>query len=235
MTAEPHPSLARRLAPLALVGVALVVAWALGVFDHLNAEALREHRAGMVAFTRQHYALALALYFTVFFLLTVCAVPGVLWIIMIGGFLFDPLVAAPVTWAAGLTGGAALFLVARGALRPFARDRLGPILERMEKGFREDEALYLLSIRFSPFVPYVAANIAPALLGARLPTFLWTSAIGLIPSIAFYAWLGAGLGDTLSESTPDFVSIAQQIAPPLFALSLLPLCAIAIRRLRKSV
>lgn len=222
-----------RLAPLALVLVAAVVAWALGLFDYLNVAALGEHRAALVDFTHRHYGLALTAYFALFFALAVCAVPGVLWLIMIGGFLFGPLAATGATWAAGLLGGAGLFLIARGGLQPLARQRLGPILERMETGFRREEALYLLSIRFSPFVPYVAANIAPALLGARFKTFLWTSAVGLLPSVALYAWLGAELGVTLEQGAPGFAAIARQVAPPLFALSLLPVCAVVLRRLRK--
>jgi uncharacterized membrane protein YdjX (TVP38/TMEM64 family) len=226
----PKPLWIRAL-PLALIAGLIALAWALGWFDALSFEALQRHRQELTGFVATHRALALACYFAIFLAVTLCAVPGVLWIIVIGGFLFGAGEAAALTVLAGTIGGIGLFNIAKLSVGDALRRRAGPFLVRMERGFRDDEALYLLSMRFSPFIPYCVANIAPAFLGARPWTFAWTTLIGLMPTVIMYAWIGAGLGETLETGgTPDLVSIGGRVLAPLLALSVLPLAGVALRR-----
>ena len=82
---------------------------------------------------------------------------------------------------------------------------------------------YLLIMRLIPVVPFFAANLAPAFLGARTWTFLWTTLVGIIPGTVVYISIGAGLGEQLSRGVaPDLGVIFEwHILGPLLGLALL--------------
>ncbi len=98
----------------------------------------------------------------------------------------------------------------------------------MEDGFRAGEVSYLLIMRLVPAVPFFIANLAPAFLGARTFTFLWTTLLGIIPGTLVFISIGAGLEEQLSRGeAPDLGVIFEwHILGPLLglaALSALPL------------
>jgi uncharacterized membrane protein YdjX (TVP38/TMEM64 family) len=115
------------------------------------------------------------------------------------------------------------------------RARASPFLGRVETEFKKNPVSYLLTIRLVPIVPFFVANIAPAFVGARLSTFIWTTAIGIIPGVLAYTWIGAGLGAALDTGqAPDLGAFAQQLAPAFIALALLALAPVMYRRFKSS-
>ena len=110
-------------------------------------------------------------------------------------------------------------------------------LERMEGGFAENSVSYLLIMRLVPAVPFFVANIAPAFLGARTVTFIWTTLVGIIPGTVVYISVGAGLGTELqSGEVPDLGVIFEwHVLGPLLglaALAALPAILKAVRGAR---
>ena len=111
------------------------------------------------------------------------------------------------------------------------RERAGPFLRKMEAGFQENPRSYMFALRFLPIVPFPVANIAPALLGARYPDYALTTALGIIPGVVAYTWIGAGLGATFAAGeNPDIASVAANLVPAFAALGVVSLMPVAWKK-----
>ncbi|MGL4975055.1 MAG: TVP38/TMEM64 family protein, partial [Bosea sp. (in: a-proteobacteria)] len=66
------------------------------------------------------------------------------------------------------------------------------------EGFREDAASYMLFLRLVPVFPFWLVNLAPALAGVPLSTFLWTTLVGIVPGTFAFAFAGAGLDSVVA-------------------------------------
>jgi uncharacterized membrane protein YdjX (TVP38/TMEM64 family) len=75
--------------------------------------------------------------------------------------------------------------------------RAGPWLGRLREGFKENALSYLLFLRLVPVFPFWLVNLAPALLGVSLRTYVIGTAIGIIPATIAFSVAGAGLGSVV--------------------------------------
>ncbi|MGE0597294.1 MAG: TVP38/TMEM64 family protein [Hyphomonadaceae bacterium] len=234
--AHAKPRRAHRLGQVALIAVlalALGLAWRAGVFDLLSFETLRGRRAELLAFVADNRALAVAAFIGLYALVTWLAIPGALWITIAGGFLFGLPGGVAATSIGATLGATALFLSARYLFADALRRRAAGFLQRFQDGFQRNAVFYLLTIRFAPIVPFFIANIAPALLGVRLSTFAATTFVGILPGVAAYSWVGAGLGATFDAGqTPDLARFARELAPAFLALAVLSLAPVIVGRIR---
>jgi uncharacterized membrane protein YdjX (TVP38/TMEM64 family) len=223
-----------RLALVAVLGMAVFAAWRLGAFDYLNFETLRAQREALSAFVTDHLILAFLGFIAAYALMTTLAFPGAFWITILGGYLFG-LAGGAIATAIGATLGAtALFAIARYLLADTLRARAGPFLKRLEAGFSDNAVSYLLTLRLVPVVPFFIANIAPAFLGARLVTFAWTTAIGIIPGVIAYTLIGAGLSAAFDAGeAPDVAAFARELAPAFIALAALAIAPAIYRQFKR--
>ena len=76
--------------------------------------------------------------------------------------------------------------------------RLGPRLQGFAKGFRADASLYMLFSRVAIFFPSWFVNIGAGLIGIPLVTFIWTTALGILPVTLAFAFVGSGLDKVLA-------------------------------------
>jgi uncharacterized membrane protein YdjX (TVP38/TMEM64 family) len=223
-----------RLIVLAIIAAALLAAWRLGVFDYLNFEALRAQRQVLTSFVADNFVLAFAAFVAIYVAVTALALPGASWVTIFGGYLFGLAVGAIGTIIGATLGAAILFLTARYLLADSLRTHAGPFLKRVETGFNENAVSYLLTLRLVPLVPFFIANVAPAFVGARLSTFVWTTAIGIIPGVIAYTWIGAGLGAAFDAGeAPDIAAFARQLAPAFIALALLAIAPAIYRHFKR--
>ncbi len=230
MTDRPVP-LWRRLWPVALIVIALAAAWASGVHRYLSLDTLREQQDGLRAFVAENTVLAFAIYLAVYATATVLMLPGALWITIAGGFLFGLWGGTPATIVGATLGASILFLAAKTSVGSALRERAGPFVQKLEKGFQEDAVSYMFALRFLPIVPFPVANIAPAIFGARFRDYVITTALGIIPGVIAYTWIGAGLGATFAAGgEPDFASVARNLVPAVIALAIVSLLPVAYKK-----
>jgi len=229
--AKPSAPLWQRLWPVYLIAGGLIAGWRLGLFRYLSLETLREQHETLRAFVDGHLLLAVAAYIAVYALATLFMVPGALWITIAGGFLFGLAGGSAATVVGATLGASLLFLAARTAFGGMLRERAGPFLRKMEAGFQENPRSYMFALRFLPIVPFPVANIAPALLGARYPDYALTTALGIIPGVIAYTWIGAGLGATFAAGeNPDIASVAANLVPAFAALGVVSLMPVAWKK-----
>ncbi|MBT9445340.1 MAG: TVP38/TMEM64 family protein [Hyphomonadaceae bacterium] len=233
-TSKPKSGGWLRFLPLLVIVAGLGAAIALGLHKQLSFETLRAQRETLTAFVAGQPVAAVAIFLGVYIAFTALMIPGALWITIAGGFLFDLAGGAAATAVGATLGATLLFLVARTSLGEPLRRRAGPFLKRLEAGFQESPFSYMLTLRFLPVVPFPVANIAPAVLGAKLPDYVITTALGILPGVLAYTWIGSGLGAAFdSGEEPNIAGFAKQLLPAFFALAAVSLAPALVKRLRR--
>ena len=232
---EPRtPGVLSRLWPvLALAAVAAAAIWLAG--DWLSFAALERNYESMLAWRTAHPLAAMAGFALAYALSVAVSLPGAVWLTLVGGFLFGVVTGTVLVVLSATAGATAVFLIARTSAGRLLHERAGPWLARMERGFREGEVSFLLVMRLVPAVPFFVANLAPAFLGARLSTFVWTTLVGIVPGTLVYISIGAGLGEQLSRGEPPDLGVIFEphVLGPLIGLAVLASLPQLLRRFRR--
>ena len=232
-----QPNLARRLLrwwPVALVAGGIATFFASGADHYLMLQTLHDNRMELVSFVADNAVWAVIIFVAIYIAAAIFALPGTLVLTIAGGFLFG--IWWGTLWAViGATIGATLlFLAARSALGKSIRNRAGPILRKMEAGFRDDAFSYMLSLRLLPGFPFFIVNIVPAFVGVRLRTFVLATVVGILPGSFAFASVGAGLSSVFEMMMePTLASaITPEIIIGLTSLAVLALAPIGWKKIK---
>jgi uncharacterized membrane protein YdjX (TVP38/TMEM64 family) len=224
----------RRFLPLAVLLLAVVAAFGLGLDDYLSFEQLERHRAQLLGFVERHPVVAPLAFMLAYAAVIALSIPGGAILTMAGGFLFGVVAATCYVVIAATLGATVVFLIARTALGDSLRQRAGPAMRRMEAGFRENALSYLLFLRLIPLFPFWLVNLVPAFLGVPLWTYVAATLVGIIPGSLVYASVGNGLGAVFEAGgRPDLGIIFEpQIILPIIGLAVLALLPVAYRKIK---
>jgi uncharacterized membrane protein YdjX (TVP38/TMEM64 family) len=163
----------------------------------LNYEALRTFIAGNLLG-------ALAIFVLAYVAVVALSLPGALIMSLTGGLLFGWKLGAPAIVVGATAGATILFLVANTSLGEPLAARAGPALVKLREGFKANALSYLLFLRLVPAFPFVVVNLAAALLGVPLRTFVIGTAVGIIPGTLAYATAGSGLGSVIEAQNASY-------------------------------
>ena len=103
-------------------------------------------------------------------------------------------------------GATAIFLIAKTAFGETLRAKAGPAIAKLQDGFKEDAMSYLLFLRLVPAFPFWLVNLAPALLGVPLGTYVIATFLGIIPGTFAFASVGAGLDSVITSAKADYAA-----------------------------
>ena len=224
----------RKLVPVVilLAGLGLVLAFDLDAW--LSIEALREHRADLLAFTSGRPVLSAAVFCGVYALATAVSAPGGALLTLTGGFLFGAVAGTVLSVTGATTGATLVFLAARTAFSDLLRARAGSTIERMREGFARNALSYLLFLRLVPVFPFFIVNLVPAFLGVPLRTYVLATFIGIIPGGFVYALIGSGLGGIFDRDEPFSIAsvLDGTIIAGLVGLGIMALLPVLYQRLR---
>lgn len=228
------PGLARRLIPVCVLLAVIVAFFALGLHRALSLDALRAHRAMLLAYVADHRMAAMLGYLALYVAVVAASLPGALAMSLAGGFMFGAVLGTGLIVIGATIGATLLFVIARTAFGDALRRRAGPFVRKMEEGFRANAFWYLLSLRLIPIFPFFAVNLVPALVGIPLATFVAATLIGVIPGTFVFASFGAGLGEVFDRGGE--VSVGTILTPGIVAglvgLGVLSLVPVAVKRWR---
>ncbi len=226
--------LLRRLWPLLILGGAVALFFAFGLYDYFELDRVRTNREVLLLWVHDHAVLAVLAYMAIYAGVVVAFPPSGTLLTVTGGFLFGGVLAGTYVVFAATLGATLLFVIAKTTVGDYLRQRAGPTLKRMEAGFLENELNYLLVLRLVPLFPFWLVNIAPAFLGVSLRTYVIGTFFGIIPGTFVYASVGNGLGALLDAGKePNLAIIFQpEILLPLIALAVLALIPVAYKKLR---
>jgi uncharacterized membrane protein YdjX (TVP38/TMEM64 family) len=240
----------KRLLPLTVVIALMGVVFAMGWHRELSLETLVRHRAEIDRFIAEHRVGAIATFMAIYIASVSLSLPGSIYLTVAGGILFGVLVGALAAIVSATIGAIVIFLVARSAFGEHLIRRAGPLAVRLADGFRADAFNYLLFLRLVPVFPFWLVNLAPALAGVPLSTFVLATAIGIIPGAFVFAFVGAGLDSAIaaqeaayraclaagrSDCRLDFdlkAALTPELIAAFVALGVLALIPVVVRRIR---
>lgn len=221
-----------RLVPIALLAAGLIAFLVFDLGRFVSLEVLRENRATLKDLVAQ-YSVGAGLAFMMLYALVVAfSLPIASLLTIAGGFLFGLWWGAFWVVLGATLGASAVFSAVRMGLGDLIRERMHGPLQRLEKGFREDAFSYLLVLRLVPLFPFWLVNLAPAILGVSLRTFVLATFIGIIPGSFVYVSIGNGLGALFDQGeTPNLDIVLQpEFLIPIVGLGVLAMIPVVYKR-----
>jgi uncharacterized membrane protein YdjX (TVP38/TMEM64 family) len=107
------------------------------------------------------------------------------------GVIYGPLWGSVITWVGAMIGAASAFAVVRVLGRPFVDRMLSPHRRlQLASWSHSYGGSAILVSRLIPVIAFNLINYASALTDVSLGTFLWTTAIGILPLTIGFAVLG---------------------------------------------
>jgi uncharacterized membrane protein YdjX (TVP38/TMEM64 family) len=196
--------LLRSWTPLIVICAIMVVAVAAGMHRQVTLENVvllhdRFHRV-----LADHPVASVAAYIAVYIAAAALSLPGCPLVTAAGGLLFGWLVGGIASVIGATAGATILFLIARSAIGGALGGRSAPWLTKLRRGFSDDALSYLLFLRLVPAFPFWFVNVAPAILGVPLKTFVLGTFLGIIPATFAFASAGAGLESVILAAKADF-------------------------------
>ena len=234
----PPASLLKRFAPIAIVLAGLAGAYALGLDRYLSLSYLAEVRGSLRATVEANTVLASFAFVGAYAAAVAVSFPAASILTIIAGFLFGWILGGALTAVAATIGATALFLAASTAFGDALRRKAGPRVRKLADGFGEDAFAYLLALRLAPIFPFFVINIAPALFGVPLRTYVAATFLGILPGTFAYAYLGEGLDSVLAAAaeTGGEVNLSSLVTPQIliafFALGAVALIPTIVKKVR---
>jgi uncharacterized membrane protein YdjX (TVP38/TMEM64 family) len=222
----------RRSLALAVFGLAVAGGVWIALSGDLSPAMLEARHAELLAWRAALGGWAVAGFFAVTALAAFVALPGIAVVTLAGGLLFGVLWGTLLVTAAATVGAVAAYALARAGFgdalwRRMAAGRAAGLAE----GFRRNEIAALLLLRLAPAVPFLLANVLPALMGVRPGRYALTTFAGLLPGTAALALAGQALGDLAATGTAPATGtlVALLLGVPMLAVAA-PVAARMLRR-----
>jgi uncharacterized membrane protein YdjX (TVP38/TMEM64 family) len=216
-----------RLAALAVVVlVAVLVAWKLGYFE-------LDRRRQFVETVQRWRVLPFVgpLFIGAFSLAVVFCLPVAI-MTLLGGAIFGPVVGALLSATGSLLGTVFVHFLARSIAMAPARRVFGrhSLLNQLKE---HDEVIPLFRLRVLPVAPFGVLDYVAGLAGVSLRRLLLATALGVVPSVIAYSYVGAKLLSGLvneGEATRQGLWIAGSVTLVMMLLSVGPAI---VRRVRE--
>ena len=214
----------RRLWPLGVIALGVALYFAFDFDRYLTIEHLHDHYQRLQAEVAAHYLASVVVFMLIYIAVVALSLPGGAVMTIGAGLLFGALFATAYVVVAATIGATLIFLAAKTSLGDLLRQRAGPWMRKLERGFHDNVWCYLLVLRLVPIVPFFIANVVPAFLSVRLRPYVLTTFIGIIPGTAVYAAVGAGIGEVFARGEDFSVN---GLMTPMIAFALCGLAALS--------
>jgi uncharacterized membrane protein YdjX (TVP38/TMEM64 family) len=225
----------KKYSPILIIVIGMAIIYFSGVYQYLSLDTLRMYHKSLKSYVAMHPIAVPLVYCLTYITTTALSIPGAIFLTLLGGYLFPQPFSTIFVVFSATCGATLIFLAARTALEEVLKKKAGPFLKKMEKGFQEDAASYLLFLRFVPLFPFWLVNIAPAFFGVPLFTFVWTTFLGILPGTLVFTLAGAGLEQIFESNAPFTLNsiFNTQIKIALVILGITALVPVVLKKFKK--
>lgn len=203
--------------------------WFFCLREYITLDALKQNAFSLQTLVEEKYVLAAVVLMAACVVIAICALPMLALATVLGGFLFGVLPATLYVNVGATLGALIFFLLVRYIIGAYVQTRYAEQLISFNRALKERGWLYLLLIRCVPFVPFFVANAVIGLTKVPLRTFVWTTAVGIVPTSLVYAYAGRQM--TLIHSISDVFS--WQVLLAFGLLILVSVVPFVVHRFRK--
>lgn len=222
----------KKLLPLGVLLAAIICFFVFDFNKFLSFEAIASYRQELMYWYAEHQILTVLTFMGIYIAAVAFSLPGAVWLTLAGGFIFGAGLATLFVVFAATIGASLLFVIARYALSDYFHDKVGPSVQKMEDGFKENAFSYLMVLRLIPLFPFWLVNLVPALLGVPLRTFFIATFLGIIPGSFVFAIIGSGINELIElEERPNLSLILEpKIMGALVGLAILSLIPVLYKK-----
>jgi uncharacterized membrane protein YdjX (TVP38/TMEM64 family) len=195
-----------RFIPLALLGLVIIAIFVSGLHKQLTLENVVLLRDRFQTVVQDHTYLSLGAYVLFYASVVAASVPGSAILTLTGGMIFGVIAGGSAAVIGASIGAVIVFLIARTAFGETLTAKAGPAIAKLRAGFQKNALSYLLFLRFVPAFPFFLVNLASAVLGVPLKTYVIGTVIGVIPAAFAFASVGAGLDSIVATAKSNYAS-----------------------------
>jgi len=196
----------RRWLPLVVIVAAMALVFGMGWQHYLSFKTIGTNYQALKEAIDANLALALLAYVLLYILVVSLSLPGALVLTVTGGLLFGWFAGTLATIVGATSGATIIFLIARSSLGEALAARAGPWLGKLREGFKENALSYLLFLRLVPLFPFWLVNLAPAVFGVALRTYVIGTAIGIVPGTLAFSVAGSGLASVVEAQNASYAA-----------------------------
>jgi uncharacterized membrane protein YdjX (TVP38/TMEM64 family) len=219
-----------RLILLTIAIIAILIIYWSGATQYLTVEYLRHYTDQMQEAVRNHYLISALAFIVALVFATTFSVPFLV-VMPIGGLLFGLLPGTLYALIACSISGTIAFLSSRYLIGEFFQERWGDRLKKLNHELHEYGYLYLLGLHFMPVTPFFIFNTLCGLTKLSLFTFLWTTVVGIAPSVFIYNYIGY----QLTEITQFKDLFSKELLYAFIALKALSISTLLFGRFGKKI
>ena len=190
-----------RFLPITLVIFLIVIAYLKGIARHLTWDNFEMVRLVAMDYVEKYPYKSPLLYMGIYIIYASLALPGILLLTILGGFLFPLPLSTFYVICSTTFGGSILFLSTRRASENFLSKKI-ELFSKIRNGFQQNAAGYMVFLRLVPLFPCWFVTISSALFGVRLTTFIRTTFIGITPCAFLLTSMGTGIMMMLESKNP---------------------------------
>ncbi len=225
MTERKRKSL---IALFSLIGLTALL-YKSGLLEHFSLAAIKEKSIALKELVASHYWESVFIYVVVYMFAIALALPIVMPIALLGGFLFYT-IPATVYSSAGVLGGMliSLFLM-RSVFHTYVERWVGGKLDRFKNAIAKYGANYFLMLYLLSIVPSFVLTALAVVADIPLKTFIWITIVGNIPLLFICSLAGRQLATI--HSVHDILSPSVLLSFALLAL--LAMLPIFMRRFKE--
>ena len=166
---------------LLIIAVLFIIFNYTRVSDYITLETLQARRQLLQDYVQQHYLLSVMIYIGVYSLLLACAMPVVMPLALIGGFLYGIFFGFIYAGLSCLIGSLISFLALRFVVVHWIRGWHNERIESFNKQVQKYGYSYLLILHFLSIVPLFVINLLAAVANVPLFTVIWVTIVGTSP------------------------------------------------------
>ena len=173
------------------------------IFDlsqYMSLDYFKSQQAEISQYVANHFANSVALFFTLYVIVTALSLPGAALMTLIAGALFGLVSGLVIVSFASTLGATLAFLVSRFLLREAIQNKFSTQLKSVNEGMEKEGAFYLFTLRLVPVVPFFIINLVMGLTKLPTRTFFLVSQVGMLAGTAVYVNAGTQLASITSLS-----------------------------------
>ena len=221
---------------LLILSAGVLASFFFDILSILNWENIANNFKNLKTFVSLNHFFSIFLYFLFYILIIIFSLPFAMLLTILAGTLF--------CWKAIIfllfsttTACFIVFSLAKSFLRIFYLKKYEKYIKNVKFNFEKSPFLWLLTIRFFPFLPLMVGNIIPAIFEMKYYKFILATLMGILPGTVIYVSLGISLDSILQAGNVpehDFI-YNPKIFIPLLILFLLSLITLYLKLINKAV
>lgn len=169
-----------------------------GISALLTLETLQHHKDYFLQIVHDYYWLSVLIYELCYIAIVTFLLPATALMAILGGFLFGTIPGTLYANIGATIGSIIAFLLVRITGGQLLQEKYAHQLITFNNNIKQYGSWYLLLTHLIIIIPFSVINILAGLTCVSLWTFIWTTTIGIMPSLLVFAYTGKRLATITS-------------------------------------